>query len=294
MKSKKYTLMMISSMTIFGTIGVFRRYITLPSSLISLGRGFIAVCCLCLFLVVTRKPLNWRFLYQKRYLLLLSGALIGFNWILLFEALQYTTVATATVCYYMAPIFVLIASPFVLKERLNIAQCMTILVALCGMICVSGVFNTSIQSIDDIKGILCGLMAAMMYATVIMLNKKMSEIDAYDKTMTQLSIATLVLFPYVLCTENLSQIKVDTLSIVMLLLLGVLHTGIAYAMYFGAINQLPAQTVALLGYIDPVVAVFISSFILKEHIGLLEYIGAALILGSMMCHEYISTKNSSI
>lgn len=110
----------ILAMSIFGTIGIFRRYIPLPSSVLALARGTIGtIFLLFLLLVIKRQRLSAEAISRNFKFLVISGALIGFNWILLFEAYQYTTVATATLCYYMAPVLVIMASPFFFQEKLT-------------------------------------------------------------------------------------------------------------------------------------------------------------------------------
>lgn len=277
--------MLIGAMCIFGTIGILRRSIPLPSSLIALVRGIIGSLFL-LAAAVTRGQKPDRTAIRKNLpLLILSGAAIGFNWIFLFEAYCYTTVATATLCYYLAPVLVILASPLVLKEKLTIRGMICALVALAGMIPVSGILEAGFSGIGELKGILFGLAAAALYASVMLMNKKMTDIGANDKTMFQLIFASIVLLPYVLMTEDISDCTFPPLSIVLLLTVGILHTGIAYRMYFDAMGRLKAQTTALFGYIDPILAILLSALVLGEPMGLPSIIGAVMILGAAVVSE---------
>ncbi len=286
--SARARLGLILSMTVFGTIGIFRRYLPLPSGLIALSRGLIGTLFLLLFVTVTKKGISWRTIREKLWLLVFSGALIGLNWILLFEAYRYTSVATATLCYYMAPIFVMAASPLVLRERLSAKQGTCVAVALVGMVAVSGVLE---GGGGDIRGILFGLGAALLYASVILMNKRMGAIGAYDKTIVQLGAAALVILPYVLLAETIPW-ETFTLRVgVVLLAVGVLHTGIAYALYFGSIHALSAQSVALLSYLDPIVAIVLSALVLHECPSPLAWGGTILVLGAAMVSEMPSRKN---
>lgn len=277
--------MLIGAMCIFGTIGILRRSIPLPSSLIALVRGIIGSLFL-LAAAVTRGQKPDRTAIRKNLpLLILSGAAIGFNWIFLFEAYCYTTVATATLCYYLAPVLVILASPLVLKEKLTIRGMICALVALAGMIPVSGILEAGFSGIGELKGILFGLAAAALYASVMLMNKKMTDIGANDKTMFQLIFASIVLLPYVLMTEDISDCTFPPLSIVLLLTVGILHTGIAYRMYFDAMGRLKAQTTALFSYIDPILAILLSALVLGEPMGLPSIIGAVMILGAAVVSE---------
>ena len=74
-------------------------------------------------------------------------------------------------------------------------------------------------------------------------------------------------------------------GIICLLVLGFLHTGIGYIIYFDAVNRLPAQTVGIMSYIDPVEAILLSAFFLKEPISVYTIIGAVMILGAAAFSE---------
>lgn len=277
--------MLVSAMCIFGTIGILRRYIPLPSSLVALVRGVIGAGFLLMTALIRGQKPDRTAIRKNMLLLFLSGAAIGFNWIFLFEAYCYTTVATATLCYYLAPIIVILLSPLVLKEKLTLRGLLCALVALCGMIPVSGVFDTGFGGMEELKGILFGLAAAVLYASVILMNKKMTGIGASDKTMFQLMFASVVLLPYVLLTEDMGSFTFTPLSVGLLLTAGILHTGIAYRMYFGAMGVLKAQTTALFSYIDPILAIVLSALVLQEPMGIPAIIGAVMILGAAFVSE---------
>lgn len=278
-------IMLILSMLIFGTIGIFRKYIPLPSSVLAMARGFIGMLFLLLVVLIKGSKLSLPAVKANLPFLLLSGAALGFNWILLFEAYQYTTVATATLCYYMAPIFVILVSPFLLKERLSMKKIVCVIVALVGMVLISGVVQSGMSGIAEVRGILLGLGAAVLYASVILLNKKIKDIVAYDKTIVQLGVAAFILLPYTFATEHMSELTFSPLMLIMLVLVGVMHTGVAYALYFGSMKNLRAQTVALYSYIDPIVAIILSALVLREHMGIGEAFGACMVLGATMVSE---------
>lgn len=288
--ANKSKLSLILSMFIFGTIGIFRRYIPLPSSLLAMARGAIGVVFLLIFMALKKEKLKLREIKDKILLLCISGVFIGFNWILLFEAYNYTTVATATLCYYMAPVFVIMASPFLFKEKLTLKKIICVIVALAGMVLVSGVIETGFSGAGEFKGVLLGLGAAVLYATVVLMNKKTAGVPAYTKTVIQLGSAAIVLLPYTLLTENLAELTFEPLTIIMLLVVGVVHTGWSYALYFGSMDNLKAQTVAIFSYIDPVVAIILSALILNEAMSIFGVIGAVLVLGSTMISELPSKK----
>lgn len=273
------------SMAVFGTIGIFVRSIPFPSSFIAMARGFLGVAFLLLLNLFGKKRIDFAAVRKNIFVLLASGAAIGVNWILLFESYNYTSVATATLCYYLAPIFVTLASPFVLKERLTGKRLCCVLGALLGMVFVSGVFEGGAVGGKDLKGILLGTGAALFYATVMLLNKKLKDIGDTDRTIFQLFFAAVVVMPYVFFTENVASFEFGAKAVLLLAVVGVVHTGFSYTLYFGSVGRLPAQTTALFSYIDPVVAILLSAVVLRERLSLFDIIGAVLILGSTLLGE---------
>lgn len=273
------------AMTVFGTLGIFVRNIPFPSSFIAMVRGFSGVAFLLLLNLFRKKRIDFAAVKKNIPVLVASGAAIGVNWILLFEAYNYTSVATATLCYYFAPIFVTLASPFVLKEKLTPKKLLCVLCALFGMVFVSGVFESGKIQKSGFTGILLGIGAALFYSTVTLLNKKLKDITDTDKTIFQLLVASVVVTPYVFLTENVATFDYSVKAVLLLLTVGVFHTGFSYTLYFGSVGRLPAQTSALFSYIDPVVAIFLSAIVLKEGLSVFDIIGAVLILGSTLFGE---------
>ena len=276
---------LIFSVSVFGTIGIFIRWIGLPSSVIALVRGAVGAAFLLLLAHFRHAPIDRAALRRRWQLLLLSAAMMSFNWITLFEAYRYTTVATATLCYYMAPIFVTLISPVLLKERLTARKLLCVFLALAGMVFVSGVPQSGLPGPSEAKGILLALCSAALYAGVILINKYLAGVPAYDRTLLQLACAAAVMIPYILLTEDLSAMSVTPLGAVLLLIVAVFHTGWCYALYFGSMTVLSAQTVALFSYIDPIVAILLSALLLREPFGWSGILGAALVLGSTLVSE---------
>lgn len=284
-KDNQAKLQLLTAMVIFGTIGIFRRYIPLPSGMVAMTRGFVGTLFLLLVIKIRGGRIDIQAIKRNLFALAVSGAMIGFNWILLFEAYQYTTVATATLCYYMAPIIVTFASAVLFRERLTTKKTICALAALSGMILVSGVLDAEFSGMAEVKGILLGLGAAVLYAAVILMNKTLKSVEAFDKTLVQLGSAAMVLVPYVLLAEDMGSVELTPLMVVMLAVVGIVHTGVAYVLYFGAMGNLKAQTIALFSYIDPILAVVLSAVLLREAIGVTGVAGAVLVLGATMVSE---------
>ncbi|MBQ8092564.1 MAG: EamA family transporter [Clostridia bacterium] len=278
---------LLVSMIIFGTIGLFRRLVPLPSAAIAVSRGLIGGAFLVAFMIGTGKPIRFDLFRHELPKVLLSGAMIGFNWIFLFEAYNYTTVATATVCYYMAPVIVLLVSPFVLREQLNMLRIGCVLSAVAGMVLISGSSINPFTGNQDIRGIVLGLAAAALYAAVILINKQIHQAGIYERTFLQLFAAGAVTIPYRLWVEGPVFSLVTPETLLLVLFIGLFHTGFAYTLYFSSIDALPAHTVAFLSYLDPVTAVLLSVIVLHEPLTISGLAGMVLILGSTFISEGI-------
>ena len=252
----KSLAMLTVSMVVFGSIGIFRRMIPLPSALIAFFRGAIGSLFLLAFLRLRGKKTFHNTPAKTVMLLALSGAVIAFNWILLFEAYNYTSVSVATLCYYMEPVIVILLSAVLFREKLTLR-----------------------------KGILFGLGAAVLYSSVVLMNRFLRGVDAFEKTVIQLGAAAIVMVPYLLLTGEFAGNKWTFSTAMLLLFVGVVHTGICYALYFGSMDSLRMQTVAIFSYLDPITALFLSALILHEKLTLFGLIGAVLILGSAIMSE---------
>lgn len=285
---RRSTMALVLSMVIFGTIGIFRRYIPFPSGLIAMARGLIGMLFLLAYTRMRGIHLSADSVRKGGWKLILSGVCLGFNWILLFEAYRYTSVAVATLCYYMAPILIILVSPLLFQERLTGRKILCVAIALAGMVLVSGITEAGgaqAQESSRTTGILLGLGAAVLYGSVVLLNKAMPSVEAYPKTIVQLGTAAVTLLPYTLLTETIPTEAFSWLSIGMLVLVGIIHTGVAYALYFGSVSGLKAQTAALLSYLDPVVAILLSALLLGENLSVPGMAGALMVLGAAILSE---------
>lgn len=276
---------LISAMLIFGSIGLLVRYIPLDSGIIAFARALVGVAFLLSVLLIKRTRLSFSAIQKNITYLIASGIAIGFNWILLFESYKYTSVAVSTLCYYMAPILVTLVSPFVLKEKLTAKRLLCVVAALMGLTLISGISDSGIPKNEEFTGVYLGLGAAVLYAIVILLNKKLRGINALDRTVFQLLVSAIVLLPYNFVTSDISSVAITPSAWILLAVAGVIHTGLAYYLYFGSMEHLSGQDIALASYIDPVVAVVVSITVLKEPFSAYTVIGTVTILGAALFSE---------
>lgn len=281
--------MMVGSMAVFGTIGLFVRSIPLPSGEIALWRAVLATLLIGGFLLVTRQRIPFRTIRKQLPLLLFSGMAMGLNWILLFEAYKYTTVSAATLSYYFAPVIVTLACPLLFREKMSGKQWLCFIMSTVGIVLITGLGNLE-DGRSHIIGILLGLGAAAFYATVILLNKFIQGVDGIHRTFLQFLAAILILIPYVTLSGGVHLGTLDGLGWECLLIVGLVHTGITYCLYFSSLKELSGQKAAILSYIDPLVAIIASVVLLNESMTLWQQIGGILILGFTCWNEIPSKK----
>jgi drug/metabolite transporter (DMT)-like permease len=280
----KSNIQFILSMIIFGTIGLVVRYIDLSSSETALLSSSIG----CLFLIFVffnqRKAFTWKKIKRNSLVLLTSGIALAGNWIFLYQSYDYTSLANATLGYYFAPVFVMILSPMILKEQLPLKKVICIVIAVIGMMFIVG-NGISASRTNDVLGIILGLVAAAFYSALMLLNKFIKDIDRLEVTIIQLATTAFFLLPYVLITEGFNIKTVTISSIPFIILLGIVNTGVGFWLFFSGMEKLKGQSIAMLSYVDPFVAILISGFILQEQFTLLQIIGGILLLGSTFVSE---------
>ncbi|MHA7767977.1 DMT family transporter [Bacillus atrophaeus] len=281
MKSK---IQFILSMIIFGTMGFVVRYIDLSSSETALLSSSIGCLFLIFVFIMMKKTIPWKLVKANAYILFLSGIALGGNWIFLYQSYDHTTLTNATLGYYFAPVFVMILSPFVLKEQLSVKKMVCIGVAIIGMLLIVG-NGISASGTDDLLGIFFGLVAAAFYAALMLLNKFIHHMGRLEITIIQLGLTALLLLPYVFFTEGFGIFGVSRASVPFIIILGIVNTGIGFWLFFSGMQKLKGQSIAMLSYVDPFVAILISAIILQEQMIIVQMLGGALLLGSTFVSE---------
>ncbi len=276
-------LMMIASMVIFGTLGLFVRNISVSSGELALYRAVMAAGMIGLYLLCTGQKIPFREIRKEVPLLLASGVAMGINWILLFEAYKYTTVSAATLSYYFAPVLVTLACPVLFREKLSGKKLLCFVMSTVGLVLITGIGDMG--GGRDLIGILFGLGAAVFYAAVILLNKFIRGVEGIHRTFLQFLAAVVTLIPYVMVTSGITLGSLEGIGWINLLIVGLVHTGVTYCLYFSALKELPGQNAAILSYIDPLVAVILSVTVLGEAMTVPQAFGGMLILGFTLWNE---------
>ncbi len=284
------TIRLVASEVIFGTLGLFVRLIPLSSTALACARGIFGSMLLFVFLRLTGGSLHLPTSRRRLLLLLVSGVCLTLNWAFLFEAYRLTTLATAELAYEMAPVMVIAVSPFLLNERITRTRLVCLCLALVGIVCVSGVLEPGAAVGVTLQGVGLGLVAACFYAAVMVLSQFMGEVDPHTKSIVQLGVAGLALLPQVMLAGVAPWAALGLRELLFLALVCLVHTGVAFILWFSSLHELPAQKVAVFNYIDPAVALLSSALVLGEHMTILATIGAVLILGSTLASELLDSR----
>ena len=281
-------LKLTASMVIFGTLGIFTRNIAVSSGELALYRAILAAGLILVYLAAGRKPIPFKKIRRELPLLLLSGMAMGVNWVLLFSAYRFTTISMATLSYYFAPVIVILACPILFHERMTAKEILCFVMSTAGLVLIIGAGGAGNGT--DLIGVLFGLGAAAFYAAVILMNKFIRQVTGIHRTLIQFAGAILILLPYVGLSGGFHLEVLDGTGWVCLLVVGLVHTGVTYCMYFSALKDLSGQETAVLSYMDPLVATLISVLVLGEPMALTQALGGAMILGFTLWNELPSKK----
>ena len=280
-----YKLKYILAVIIYGTIGYILHFIKLPSEIVVLGRGIIGSIFIYLYLRIKGDNLDFVSIKNNLKYLVMSGIALGLNWVFLFASYRVSTVALGSLCNYMASIILILISPILYKERITFRKMLCVIFAFVGIVLVSGIFESNV--VVNVQGIVLGLLAAVCFVFIIIFNRKLQGVPVYDKVVVQLAVSALTVLPYAIFNNLNANLVFDKNSLLLILVLGIVHTGFAYCLYFGSINNIPVQSVAILGYIEPVCGIITSALLLNEPISPLGIIGGVLIIVSACFSELI-------
>ena len=281
MSRSKSLIFFIASMVIFGTNGLIVANISLGSAEIVLMRTFLGSLFL-LAIVLVKRSFSFADLKADLIPATIGGAALGLNWVLLFSAYRSAGVGLSTLTYYCGPIIVLALSPVLFKEKLTWNKLLAIAAVAVGMFCITG----DIEPGSDVQtGILFGGGAALLYASLIVANKRVKRLSGLNCAMYELIVAFFVVLIYLVASNVKLPVIPAAEDIVWVLAIGLVNTGLAYYLYFSSLQKLPGQTVALVCYIDPLTALLVSGAFLGEKLLGVQIAGAVLILGGACLGE---------
>ena len=278
-------------MLLWGSIGVFTRYINVSPILLAFLRSIIAIPVLYCFhrIYKNQSELNIKRLFP----FILSGSILGLAWVCLFSAFKSTSISIAVLAYNMCPVYVLISAPIILKERLNKVQITSVAGAFTGLLII---VSSAINATDfSLAGLAFGIISGLLYAFLVIINRLVkTDLESSTITLVQMISASIILLPFCLLEGSLMSInRLDPISVLLISILGLIHTGVAYRIYFSTYKKLSAVTIVSFSYLEPVFSIILSVIMLGEIISVNQVIGGALILGSTYYSEYVSERRTS-
>ncbi|WP_046216040.1 DMT family transporter [Paenibacillus wulumuqiensis] len=283
MKAKLYFIL---SMVIFGAVGVFAKYIELSSIEIALSMSLIGSLLLFLISILTKSPVSWRNMRRNAAALCIASLALGGNWIFLFQSYKETTIANAALSYYFAPVLVTVLSPLVLKEKLSLKKIACVCGALLGLILILQSGSREDENGHHLVGIAYGLIAAAFYAVLTLTNKFIKGMNGMETTIAQLLLSSILLVPFLLIMgEHSGLSRLSGSSLILIVLLGILHAGVGFYLFFSGMKGLDGQSIAILSYVDPLTSLLISALVIGEAMTLVQVAGAILLLGSTFVSE---------
>lgn len=277
----------VGSLLLFGTNGIVASHIDLESYYIVLLRAFWGGAFLLTLYIIGKQKFTFMnkgsaASYKKDYLcLLISGVTMGASWMFLYEAYDRIGVGIASLLYYCGPVIVMALSPAFFKEKITFSKLIGFTAVLCGIFLVNGQSSEKI----NVWGIVCGCVSALTYSIMVISNKMSKGITGMENTILQLFFGFLTVSVFIMLKNGFTIISFKPSGIVWILILGILNTGGGCYLYFSSIGKLPVQSVAVLGYSEPLSAVILSVIILGETMQPLQIVGAVLIIGGAIFSE---------
>ena len=285
MKNKLPFLKYLMALLMFGTNGIVASHISLSSYEIVLLRTLIGSLFLIAIYFITGCKLSFYKNKKQSAFLAVSGIAMGASWMFLYEAYAQIGVSISSLLYYCGPVIVMALSPLLFNEKLTLLKIVGFIAVLTGIFLVNGNVSGQLNK----WGILCGLMSAVMYSFMVICNKKAKDITGLENSMLQLLVSFLTSAVFVGIKQGYAM-DIQAESVLPIVILGLVNTGVGCYFYFSSIDRLPVQTVAVCGYLEPLSAVIFSSLLLDEQLTMLQFIGAVLIIGGAMCGELVKRK----
>lgn len=274
-------------MVIWGSLGVFTRSIPLSALSLAFLRAFIALPVL---LIGMKKTGGVQWPQLRPYIA--SGVLLGFGWLSLFYGFKHTSISSAVIVYNMCPVYVMILAPLILKETISKVQIAVIFASMLGLILIVG---HDLSEGYAALGLMLSALSGMFYAVIVLVNRGVkNRVDTQTATFTQVFTAMVVLLPFVLIDGNIfTVVRLDAQAIAFTILLGVLHTGVAYTLFFSVYSQMKSVEIVSYSYLEPLFGILFSVVFTGERLTLPQIAGGILILGSTFVGEMLKDRKPS-
>ena len=278
----------ISALLLFGLNGIVASHIPLNSYEIVFLRTLIGSTLLIALFLLSKGKFHIKTYKRDTLFIVLSGIAMGTSWMFLYEAYQQIGVSLSSLLYYCGPVIVMILSPLIFREKLTAPKVLGFVTVLAGILLVNG---HAADGDSNIWGLFCGAMSAVMYSFMVTLNKQARNISGMENSVIQLVVSFLTVAVFTGAKQGFI-IHVPSTAWTWILVLGIVNTGIGCYLYFSPLSKIPVQTVAVCGYLEPLSAVVFAALLLGEEMTVIQFIGAACIIGGAMVGELVKTKRA--
>lgn len=275
-------------MVIWGSLGVFTRTIPLSALNLAFLRALIALPVL----FAAMKMGSQRKVTLKRLRpYIVSGVLLGFGWLTLFYGFKHTNISTAVIIYNMCPVYVMIGAPIFLKESISRIQIAVIVISFIGLFLIVG--NNLLEG-AGYMGMMLSAVSGMCYAVIVLINRNIKDrVDNRYATFVQILTAMLVLLPFVVYDGTIySVIELSGVQLFLTVLLGVVHTGVAYTMFFSLYAHMKSVEIVSYSYFEPLFGVLMGVLFIGEILSIWQIAGGILILGSTYIGEHLKSRQA--
>ncbi|WP_338752693.1 DMT family transporter [Bacillus sp. FJAT-52991] len=268
----------VVSMAIFGSIGLFSVKTGLPSI------ELVFVRCLCASILLgtiwgfhtfkTKQKRKNVIPHQEYLIALLCGVFLIINWVFFFRSIEVLPITVAVSIYHLAPVIVLLLGSFIFKEKITGTGLVFFFICLLGTLLVGEIHQHSTIAEFLSSGVLLAFAAAFFYALTSIAGKGIQVLSPLLTTVIQTSLGVLLLMPLV----NWSHFQHLTFENWMYIVItGFIHTGLVFYLFFSSLRELKAQTIAVLVFVDPIVAILLDVTMMNYHPDVYQLLGILLV-----------------
>lgn len=272
---------------LFGSAGLFGKFLTLPSTVIVLGRVFFATIALLLILLIKKQNLALK--SPKDYLLLgLSGIILAIHWTTFFQSIQVSSVAIGLISFATFPVFVTFLEPYFLKHKIQTIDIVTAVITVLGAALVVPSFQLGNSTT---QGVIWGLISAFTFALLSVFNKK--NVKAYSSLVIafyQDLVATIVLLPFFF----ISKPSLHPTNIILLVVLGVIFTALSHSLFIQGMTKVKAQTASIIASLEPVYGIIFAALLLSEYPSIRTLLGGGIILCTVFYSSVLAKRSTFV
>lgn len=206
---------------------------------------------------------------------------IGLNFLCFFCAIEYVTVAVATVLLYTYPFMVTVLAAVFLKERFSALKAAALALSFLGCLFVINIFQISAVRVDW-RGVLFGLANAAGVAVFTLMSKKAEKrYGPWTVLVYSLGFGTAALF-IVLRPTGIMLLRLPLEATLWLTALAIFSTVTGYSLYLFGLRYLQASKASVVATVEIIIAAVLAYLMFAEKLYPVQALGAALVILSVI------------